>query len=70
MRNSDKEMQEICSINFKEKGFILQKVINKGGEEMFIIVDSNNKEDEVMSCYSLDLGDMLQYLINGYYEYL
>lgn len=64
MNSQDKEYKNICSINFKKTGFILQKVINKKDDEMYVIIDSNKPDDELYSCYPLDLGNMIQNLIN------
>jgi hypothetical protein len=63
MNNKDKEFKNICSINFKETGYVLQKVRNKVGDDMYVIIDSNNPTSELYSCYELDLGNMLQNLI-------
>lgn len=64
MKETDKQYQNVCSINFSSKnGYILQKVINKTNQKMYVLIDSNNPKDEIYSCYELDLGNMLEYLI-------
>lgn len=63
MNDKDKEFKNICSINFKETGYVLQKVRNKAGDDMYVIIDSNNPTSELYSCYELDLGNMLQNII-------
>ena len=64
MNTLDREWEEICSINFKDEGYILQKVMNKAGVETYTIVESNNPEDELYSCPLSDLGGMLEHLID------
>lgn len=63
MHYKDKKVKEICSINFKDEGFILEKVINGAGDTMFTLVASNDKYYELYSCYESRLGDMLTDII-------
>ena len=58
------EVKNICNINFEGAKYTLQKVINKNNDVMYTIVEANDPNNELYSCYPLDLGNMLQNLIN------
>ena len=64
MMSTDKEVKSICNINFEGAKYTLQKVINKNNDVMYTIVEANDPNNELYSCYPLDLGNMLQNLIN------
>ena len=63
MRDTDKDYFEICSINFTDKAYILQEIINSASANYYALVDSNNKKDELYTCEAEKLGNMLEFVI-------
>ena len=63
MHSSDTDVEVLCFISNSKTGYIIQKVVNKAGDTMYVACESNNPLDEVYSCYRDELGNMLEHLV-------
>ena len=59
----DKYAKTLCTISNETGSYQVQRVVNKGGDIMYVAVESNHPEDEVFSCYEADLGNMLTHIV-------
>ena len=59
----DKYSKVLCTISNKVGSYQIQRVVNKGGDIMYIAAELSSPEKEVYSCYEADLGNMLAHIV-------